>query len=299
MKNIKQYTCLLLFQIWIMVGLTAQQTTLHVVTQTIQKEWDWKPNKTLIINGENAIINIKTWDKNSVQATAELIAKHPQKSIAEKDVRAQKIIAENSKKSILLGNQLVLTKGMTKPESNLKASFTIYVPANCALRIKNKFGQIDIEGIRNTVFINSQFTKLNLKGVKGKINLTSNFGDIIGQKLTGQVIIDANRSDIQLDQPSGNFKIKAKYGIVTILENKTRQFDLDIQGNKANVIFIDPVLLAHNFRLATEFGEINVPSSAAFKFIKNSKQRKEAILHKIGNPSKISVALSFGDITFQ
>lgn len=299
MKNIKIYSWLLLLQIWFIVDLTAQQTTLHVVTQTIQKEWDWQPNKLLIINGENAIITVKVWDKNSIQATAELIAKHPQKSIAERDIQAQKIITEYSSKSIVLGNQLILTKGMEKPKSNLKAAFTIYTPADCALRIKNRFGQIDIEGIQNTVSINSQFTKLNLKDIKGKINLTSNFGDIIGLELTGQVAIDANRSDIQLDKPSGNFKIKAKYGIVTILEDKTRQFDLDIKGNKANVIFIDPVLIAHNFRLATEFGEINVPSSAAFKFIENSKQRKEAVLNKIGNASQISVALSFGDITFQ
>jgi len=299
MKDIKQYTCLLLFQIWMLVGLTAQQTTLHVVTQTIQKEWYWQPNKLLIINGENAIITIKIWDKNKVQVTTETIAKHPQKNIAERDIKAQKIITKYNSKSLLLGNQLVLEKGMAKPESNLKATFTIFTPADCALRIKNRFGQIDIEGIKNTVSINSQFTKLNLKDIKGEINLTSNFGDIIGHELTGQVIIDANRSDIQLDQPSGNFKIKAKYGIVTILEDKKRQFDIDIKGNKANVIFIDPVLIAHNFRLATEFGEINVPSSAAFKFIENSKQRKEAILHKTENASQISVALSFGDITFQ
>lgn len=299
MKNIKQYACLLLFQIWVIAGLSAQQTTLHVVTQTIQKEWVWLPNKVLIVNGENAVVTIKTWEKNRIQATAKLIAKHPQKSIAERDVKAQKLIAENNTKSVLLGNQLVLGKGVTKPESNLKAAFTIYVPAICAVRIKNRFGSIEVEGIKNTVTINSQFTKLNLQAVKGKINLTSNFGDINGTQLTGEVTIDANRSDIQLDHPSGNFKINAKYGLVTILEDKTRQFDLDIKGNKANVIFIEPSLYAHNFSLATEFGEINVPSSAAFRFIENSKQRKEAVLHKKGNASQISVALSFGDITFQ
>lgn len=299
MKNLKIYTCSLLLQIWIISSLAAQQTTLHVVTQTIQKEWYWHPNKLLIINGENATIDIKVWGKNSIQLTAETIAKHPDKRIAERDIQAQKIITKYSMKSILLGNQLVLEKGMAKPESNLKAAFTIYVPAVCALRIKNRFGQINIEGIQNTVSITSQFTKLNLKDIKGKINLSSNFGDILGQELTGEITIDANRSDIRLDHPSGNFRIKAKYGIVTILENKERQFDLDIKGNKANVIFIDPILLAHNFRLATEYGEINVPRSAAFKFVENSKQRKEAVLHKIGNASQISVALSFGDITFQ
>ena len=293
------YSWLLLLQTWFIVDLTAQQTTLHVVTQTIQKEWYWQPNKLLIINGENAIITVKTWDKKSIQVTAETIAKHPDKSIAERDIKAQKIITEYSSKSLVLGNQLVLKKGMAKPISNLKATFTIYAPENCALRIKNRFGEIDIEGIKNTVSINSQFTKLNLTAVKGKINLSSNFGDIIGRELTGQVTIDANRSDIQLDYPSGNFKIDAKYGMVTILEDKKRQFDLDIKGNKANVIFIEPSLFAHNFRLATEFGEINVPTASAFKFIENSKQRKEAVLHKTGNASQISVALSFGDITFQ
>ena len=289
----------MLLQCLIVYCLNAQETTLHVVTQTIQKEWDWQPDKTLVLNGENAIITIEAWDKKTIQSTTELIAKHPDKKVAQRDVKAQKAIGETTKRTILLGNQLVLEKGMEKPASNLKAKFTIYAPKNCALRIKNRFGSIDIKGIKNTVTINSQFTKLNLEEVKGEINLSSNFGDIIGQQLTGEVKIDANRSDIQLDHPSGNFVIAAKYGLVTILEDKNRQFDLDIKGKKTNVIFIEPVLFAHNFRLATEFGEITVPMNAAFKFLENSQQRKEAILNRKGNASQISVVLSFGDITFQ
>jgi len=239
---------------------------LHVVTQTIQKEWDWQPDKPLIINGENAIITVEAWDKNSIQATTELIAKHPDKQIAERDVQAQKAIAKTTKRNFLIGNQLVLAQGTQKPESNLKAKITIYAPQNCALQIKNRFGSIEVKGIKNTVEINSQFTKLNLEAVKGAIKLSSNFGDIIGQQLTGNVTIDANRSDIQLDHPSGNFTI---------------------------------AVFAHNFRLATEFGEIRLPINTAFKFIENSAQRKEAILNRKGNVSQISVALSFGDITFQ
>jgi len=295
----KKYVYLCLLQFVVLAHLLAQKTTLHVVTQTIQKEWDWQPDKTLVINGENAIITVEAWDKNRVQATTELIAKHPDKQIAERDVQAQKAIAKTTKRSILIGNQLVLAQGTPKPASNLKAKFTIYAPKNCALQIKNRFGSIEVKGIKNTVEINSQFTKLNLEAVKGEVKLSSNFGDIMGQQLTGNVTIDANRSDIQLVHPSGNFTIAAKYGTVTILEDKNRQFDLDIKGKKTNVVFVEPILFAHNFRLATEFGEITLPINTAFKFIENSAQRKEAILNRKGNASQISVALSFGDITFQ
>lgn len=296
---IKKYIHLILLQLLVVSGIFAQKTTLQVVTQTIQQEFPWQLDQTLVVNGENAIITIEAWDKNSIEATTELIAKHPDKQIAERDVQAQKAIAKTTKRTILIGNQLVLEQGMPKPESNLKAIFTIYAPKNCALRIKNRFGSITVKGIKNTVEINSQFTKLHLQDVKGKIELSSSFGDIIGQQLTGEVKIDANRSDIQLDHPSGNFVIAAKYGTVTILEDKNRQFDLDIKGKKTNVIFIEPILFAHNFRLATEFGEITLPMNTAFRFIENSQQRKEAILNRHGNASQISVALSFGDITFQ
>lgn len=296
---IKKYIHLTLLQLIIVTGTIAQKTTLQVVTQTIQKEWAWQLDQTLVINGENAIITVEAWDKNSIQTTTELIAKHPDKKIAERDVLTQKAIAKTTKKTILIGNQLVLEKGMPKPESNLKAKFTIYAPKDCALRIKNRFGSIEVKGIKNTVEINSQFTKLHLQEVKGKVELSSNFGDIVGEQLTGDIKIDANRSDILLDQPSGNFVIAAKYGTVTVLEDKERQFDLDIKGKKTNVIFIKPVLFAHNFKLATEFGEITLPMNTAFKFIENSQQRKEAILNRKGNASQISVALSFGDIIFQ
>ena len=295
----RKHLYLILLHLLFFTSSIAQKTTLHVVTQTVQKEWDWQPDKTLVINGENAIIIVEAWDKNKVQASTELIAKHPDKKIAERDVVVQRVIAETTRRTFLLGNQLVLEKGMDKPEANLKAKFTIYVPQSCALRIKNRFGSIEVKGIKNTVEINSQFTKLNLADVKGEIKLSSNFGDILGQQLTGNVTIDANRSDIQLDHPSGNFTIAAKYGTVTVLETENRHFDLDIKGKKTNVVFIEPVLLAHNFRLATEFGEIRVPANAAFEFIENSQQRKEVVLNRAGNASQVSVALSYGNITFQ
>lgn len=296
---IKHIVHIILLQVGFTFCLLAQQTTLHVVTQTIQKEWDWDRNKTLVINGENAIITVEAWDKNIVKTSTELIAKHPIKKVAERDVQAQKAIAKVERSTILIGNQLVLEKGSKKPESNLKAKFTVYAPTNCALRIKNRFGSIVVKGIKNTVEISSQFTKLNLEAVKGEVKLSSNFGDIIGQQLTGEVRIDANRSDVQLDHPSGNFVIAAKYGTVSIVEDKNRQFDLDIKGKKTNVVFIEPVLIAHNFRLATEFGEITLPTDNAFQFIENSQARKEVVLNRKGNASLISVALSFGDITFQ
>lgn len=298
-KILRYYYLFVALQFIALQWVAAQKTTLQVVTKTIEKEWKWEFKKELIINAENATITIEAWDKNYLKSKIELIAKHPIKEIAQRDLFLQKSIAEENKKAIILGNQLVINKNNPKPESNLKAQFTIYAPAACAIRIKNKFGSIKISGIQNTVRINSQFTKLDLEEVKGEIELTTNFGDIIGQNLAGKVNINANRSDIQLTHPSGNFTIAAKYGNITILEDKNRQFDLDIKGNKAHVVFIEPVLIAHNFQLATEFGEIRVPNRTDFKFIENSKYRQEAILRQTGNTSLISVALSFGNITFQ
>ena len=89
-----------------------------------------------------------------------------------------------------------------------------------------------------------------------QVKLSSNFGDIIGQQLTGNVSIDANRSDIQLDHPSGNFTIAAKYGTVTILEDKNRQFDLDIKGKKTNVVFIEPVLSLSYIKFPLNYSQL-------------------------------------------
>ncbi|MEM1124502.1 MAG: DUF4097 family beta strand repeat-containing protein [Bacteroidota bacterium] len=299
MKKLNKYIVLLLLNYFAWQNLWSQNVTLHVVTQTTQKEWTWQANKSLVINGENAQITVEAWDKNTIQATIDLIAKHPQKEMATRDVAAQKAILKENNNSFLLGNQLVLEKGMKKPVSNLKASYTVYAPKNCALQIKNKFGKIKVVGIKNTVTVNSQFTKLDLTEVKGKVKLTSNFGDISGKKLEGQVHIDANRSDIQLVEPLGDFTIKAKYGLVTILENSDRRFDLTVKGDKANVLFVDPVLLAHNFRLTTEFGDIKVPPQTDFKFTEHSGQGKAAVLKSNRNASQISVDLSYGDITIQ
>ena len=272
---------------------------MHVATKTIEKEWIWNPSKVLHIKGENANIVVKAWEERTIKSTIEFIAKHPDKNRASSDLKTLKATLENKVKIYELSNQLAIENGMEKPVSMLKVKYTIYVPKKCALLIKNRFGSIEIVGLQNKVQINSQFTKLDLKEVKGEIELVTNFGDIIGEQLTGAVHIDANRSDIQLNHPSGNFRVKTKYGRVTILEDKDRFFDLDIKGNKANVLFLKPILIAHNFKLATEYGEIEVPEFSNFRFIENSKSRKEVILQKTNIASLISVNLFYGDITFQ
>ncbi|MEM6320296.1 MAG: hypothetical protein AAF960_21690 [Bacteroidota bacterium] len=299
MKRLKAYVGFLSLQLLTIHLVQAQQLTLQVVTKTIEKQWEWQPNKLLKINGANAQITVEGWDKNTIAATIELIAKHTERTTAERDVLAQKVIIETTNKLFLLGNQIVLEEGQQKPVSNLKAVYTIYVPRECSVEINNKFGKVELRGIKSKVRINGQFTNVDLKKINGKIVVGSNFGDIVGQQLTGKVTIDANRSDVQLEQPSGDFIIKTQRGSVTILEDQNRQFDLSVKGQRANVVFIEPVLLAHNFHLTTEFGEINLPPSSAFELTETSTNRKEAVLARGRNATQISVVLSHGDITLK
>jgi len=291
MKNI----IILTFLFNLPIYCWSQTTTFQVVTKTMEETNNWNSKQTLEINGENAIIHIATWDQDKIQTTIELIAKHPEKEIAEKDIEVLQYNITSQRKRITINNFLSVSKE-SKPASTLKTKLTILVPSNCPLAIKNNFGSIHIEGLQQQLEIDSRFTKISIENIQGEINLNSHLGEIKGKSILANTKITSNRSDIFLEKLSGNITMKAEYGTIQILEDPAYTYNLDLKGNKSDVTILNANSDLNNYALSTSFGTISTPSQTIFDVVMDSDTLRQVEALAITPQSKVMVSLTYGDI---
>ena len=290
---------------WVLVlmgGAVAghSQTMLQVVTKTIEKTFPYKNGYELNIEGEKAEIVVRTWERDEVKVLLEIVAKHPDREVARTDIDKMSYSTEQHGNMIYFRNYLEKKSAGAKPASDLKAVYTITLPADCPVYLKNNFGLTQVSDLNRELTINSEFSKINLENIRGKLGVTSRFGDIEGRDIDGDVVFATRRSDITLYDIKGNWNINAQYGILKFFTNPSPDLlSLNIEAEKSDVYFFDPQPNFYGYTLTAHYGNITAPRELKFNYLENSDQLKKAIFSSQIGTSNISIKISFGDIVIR
>lgn len=277
----------------------AAQTTLQVVTKTVQKTVSWKPGYAVEINCEKADIEIETAPagQNSVRVKAELSARHPQLDSATQDLKAWKFVTSTIGKKIFIRAYIGLPSGATLPASNLKAKLTVTVPADCPTTLTNKFGSARLEKIAAKVVLTGEFCAFTLLQLSGKVEVDSRYGNVDGSQLTGPVQIDAKRADISLTGLGNDCTIRSEYGKVQI-EAAAQTGNVSVQASKGDVTVEMPQPYRHNFDLKATHGELTMPLSLRLD-AGAGINAKQASIHQGNNRPRMVVETTFGNIVIK
>ena len=193
-----------------------------------------------------------------------------------------------------------LSKKNKKPDSELKAIYTITLPADCPVYLKNNFGLTNVSNLTNSLTIHSEFSKVLLENLRGSIGVNSRFGDITGKKIDGDVNLTTRRSDITLEEIKGNWNINAQYGVMKFFTNPSPELlTMNINAEKSDVFFFDPEPKYYGYTLTAHYGEILAPNDLKLNFLENTNQLKKAIFSSQMGKSNITIKISFGDITIR
>jgi hypothetical protein len=276
-------------------GGLAAQTTLQVVTKTVQKTVDWKNGFELVVTGEKAEVLVVPSLVNTISVKAELTAKHPRLDSAKIDLEYWKIVVSNVGKKIFVRAYIGLPGGGVLPTSNMKAKITISIPVNCPVSLSNKFGKARLENLRGPVVLNGEFCDFSLVELSGNIQLESQYGNVEGEKLSGKVDINAKRADVNLTGLSADCSIHSEYGKVRVKAEK-QTGNLSVQGNKSDVTVDLAQNSDHNISLTAAYGEVNTPDNLGFNTKKSSKNAQKATLKKGDKSPYVAVETSFGSI---
>lgn len=274
-----------------------QRTTVNVVTKRVNASFSYVKGAEVNLEGENAEVFVESWDKNSISIEIELISKHPDKAIAERDLKRMAYGTKRFKQRVFIRNYINEEEGTAAPEAVLQAKYFIKVPEQCPVYLKNYFGITNVKNLASNLRIYSEFSTIDIENIKGVIDMRTRFGDITANKLDGDVAINARRSDVFLYEVSGNYDIDSEYGKLEIMA-ANELINLNINANKTDVLLynIDP--MKHQYALQTQYGKMSVPDELQQSFIENTKQsRKINFVPRTEYYANISIQVAFGDLT--
>jgi len=285
---------LLLLALLLVASRGNTQTTLQVVTQTVQKTVVWKPGYEVEINGEKAEVLVEPAAGNTVSVRAELSARHTILDSAKADVNAWKFVVSTVGKKIYIRAYIGLPAGKPLPVSNMKAKITVSLPPQCPVNLRNKFGQARLDGLQGPVALSGEFCNFTLTNLSGKVRVDSRYGDVTGQNLGGAVQVDARRADVSLTDLHNDCQVKSEYGAVRVDAGRDAG-NLTVTANKSDVTVNVPAQTRHNFNLNAQYGQLQTPKNMPFK----SESATAAGWQQGRGRPEINVSTTFGKITVE
>ncbi len=273
------------------------QTVLQVASRVIEKTFPYQMGSELNIEGQKAEIRISTWERDEVRISLQIIARHPEKHEAARSLEAMKWKVDQHNQKIYFRNYI---DESMHPKAALKAVYTILLPADCPVYLKNYFGLTDVQQLAHRLHINSEFSKTWLRQLKGDIRVISSYGDVEGDGLSGNVFIQATRGDITLHHITGQLDLVSQYGIVKLFTSPHGPpLSLNITAEKSDVYFFDAQPSLYGYRLTAHYGNITAPADLRFNYIENTRSLKRAVFNPNKEMGTISIKITLGDIVIR
>jgi hypothetical protein len=274
------------------------QEKIQVVTQTLDKRIPYTPGEGLSIDARKATVQVSGWKENYIQLTLKLIAKHPQRQVAESDLQYLKYEIKKADNLHMFTNYFHTTASdYGRVRSNLKAHYEVKVPPGCRLKVSNSYGNIRIENFNSEAEVSITFGELQLADIKNTLHVHSSYGDIKGDNITGSFICKAEKANIHLTRAAGSYNIHNSYGEISVSATPALT-NLHIASSRTAISVDVPAFEQYSYALATSFSDIHLPANAGGEIEKNIAGKKTYHAQSVKpHTALIKISTSFSPIT--
>lgn len=252
----------LLFLLWLPLLLRAQ-TPVQVVTKVVEKDWPYTAGQAIRINAQKADVTVHGWNRPTVSVRLRLIAKHPDKAVAEREVAYHQYSLQPNGNALTLSNRFVMPPGSGKAQSQLKAVYEVNVPEKALLTIDNSFGDVDMRGLSGEVTLTFEFGKLTLDDMAGKLTITSSYGDIEGRSIDAALTLKAEKADVVLRGLGGTCRLTSHYGKLTLQPDPQTLKVLSVEAARAEITIQTRSIADFRYDVITTYADIRVPDGVA------------------------------------
>ncbi|GAB2957310.1 hypothetical protein GCM10027048_24770 [Hymenobacter coalescens] len=278
-------------------GPARAQVKVQVVTRTVEQTLPCPISSLVRIRAEKATLRVQAWDKPTVHVVLRLVARHPEREVAEKDLPVARYQMAKTGTLIELVNYFSVPAGAPAIRSDLRAEFTVMMPADTPLEVVNAYGHTTLTGLAGRQKLEQDFGQVTLQDLRGSLQATVRFADINGTNTNMALSCDADKSAVRLLAAGGNYAIRNRYGSVTI-EPTAELRSMDVAAERAEVKVTVPQTGLFNYVLSTNRGTLTVPAALS------SGVRKTGGLQtlRVNNPGRlplIRVVTSYAPLTLQ
>lgn len=235
--NQLKYNLLMLFILCTLSGVAKDQDEKKKYV-----EKSYKVNNVTLLKIDNKFgdIEINTWEKDEFSLKVEIIGKGRNEERAQRILDGIEIDISESNSEIYFETE---TRDMkTRNEEGFEVNYTVYMPEDNPLKIKNDFGDVSMGNRGGSLDLTVAYGSMKVGDVAGKTYVKLSFGNgDIGNVANGEFVIKYSDFDIEsgktLEVTQGfsdveiedvdDLELESKYGSVEI--KKANKIDADVQ----------------------------------------------------------------------
>jgi hypothetical protein len=232
----------------------------QVVTRAVEQTLPCPPGTVVRIRADRATVRVQGWDQPTVRVTLRLSARHPERAVAEKDLAAAQYQISQPAGAIDLLNYVTLAAGAPAPSSDLRAEYTVLMPAANALQVANTYGLTQLSGLAGRQKLTQDFGQVELRQLRGTFDATVRYADLTGSDLQLAFTCQAEKSALVLKGISGGYAMRNRYGSIR-LEPTAELTGLLIDAERTEISVLPPPQAQFNYQFTSAHGTLNLPGA--------------------------------------
>lgn len=265
----------LLLACGLLLGLNSgarAQVKVQVVARTVEQTLPCPVSTLIRIRAEKATLRVQAWDKPTVRVVLRLVARHPERAVAEQDLPVARYQIEKTGTLIELVNYFAVAPGAAAIRSDLRAEYTVQMPADNPLEVVNAYGHTYLTGLRGRQTLEQDFGQVTLQDLRGSLQATVRFADLTGTNTNMGLSCNADKSGVQLRAAGGHYAIRNRYGSV-VLEPSAELLSATVEAERTEVKLTVPRLDQFDYTLSTTRNVLTVPSALSSQVRKTGSQQ--------------------------
>jgi hypothetical protein len=279
------------------VPIARAQRLVQVVTRTIEQQLPCPANGLVRIRAEKATVRVQGWDQPTVRLVMRLIAKHAERAVAEQELPVARYQFAARGSTIDVVNFFAVAAGASALRSDLRAEYTLWVPASAAVELHNVYGHTTLAGLSGRQSVTQEFGPIVLNKLRGALEVKAKYADLTGHDTNLTFSCEADKSAIQLTQADGTYAIRNTYGSV-LVEPGEELKSLYIEAERSEVKIGVARLDRYNYRFGNTHGPLVLPASMSAAQTKSLGRNTLNVVNKARLPL-LRVYTSFAPITLQ
>lgn len=274
------------------------QQRVQVVTRTVEQTWNCPPGMAVRIRAEKATVQVRGWDRPTVQVTLRLSARHAEREVAVQDLPVAQYRLQQTDHALDLVNLFVLPAGAPAVRSDLRAEYVVLMPAGNPLQVINAYGQTTLTDLSGAQKLEQSFGQITLRNLRGTLAARARYADLTASNVQADFTCEANKSAVQLLGQGGSCFVRNYYGSVRV-QPAAGLRQLTVEADRTEVVISAAEPERFGYQLSVLQGELAVPPAYAGAKKTTNSRASLTTRPATGAQPLVRVSTSYAPLTLQ
>lgn len=223
-------------------------------TETIEREFDFKPGGTFSVTNRNGSITIKTWDEDRVKIVAEKYMRIERAGVwvgrflgfkqtsVDTEEEAQALFKEFDLKATEEDNALTITTHRPNSQGHiqLSMSYQVFLPRNVEVSVESRNGRVSVRGVNGSVSIITRNGRVTVEDTNGPVIAQTHNGTVTCEGISGSLDASTVNGSVKANfsadfDGSASISCQAVNGSVRLYLPSSASFYLDAQTRNGSI----------------------------------------------------------------